>query len=205
MNELVEIWKPVMGYEGLYEVSNLGRVRSLDRKVNHKESGFYQTIKGKIKSTKLNNSGYEIVSLFKNNKEKTCLVHRLVAQAFLPNPDNLPEVNHINEDKTANSVYNLEWCNSSYNKIYGTRGKRQGEKESVSVIQLTFDGCLVKRWSSMQEVMTQLGINRGNISNACSGRSKSAGGYKWKYYDTDTYLIAKMIRTIKDREKRKVA
>lgn len=209
MRELVEVWKPIMGYEGLYEVSNLGRVRSLDRYAPHRIKGCYQFIKGDIRKTKYNNSGYEMISLFKDGKEKTMLVHRLVAQAFIPNPENLPEVNHKDEDKTNNKVWvnedgsidydksNLEWCNSSYNKLYGTRGKKQSEKESIAVIQFTLDGELIRKWGSMKSVENKLGINRGNISNCCSGRCKSVGGFIWKYYDLDTYLIGKMNNNIK--------
>ena len=109
-----EIWRPVVGYEGLYEVSNLGRVRSVDRY-------YYRLHKGKVLSLSKNANGYLKVVLSCNGKCKTIKVHRIVAEAFLPNPDNLPQVNHKDEDKTNNSVDNLEWCNAKYNLSYGTR------------------------------------------------------------------------------------
>ena len=113
-----EIWRPVVGYEGLYEVSNTGRVRSLDRYVRR---NYFK--KGRI--LKLNDRrGYLFVELCLNNKTKNFSVHRLVAQAFIPNPDNLPQVNHIDEDKLNNRVENLEWCDSKYNSNYGTRKDR---------------------------------------------------------------------------------
>ena len=197
MTEINEIWKPVVGYEGFYECSNMGRVKSVDRYVSHIYEGEYQFIKGRIRKTKLNNGGYEMLSLFRDGKEKTCLVHRIIAEAFLPNPYNLPEVNHKDECKTNNFVENLEWCDREYNLYYGTRRQRQAEKEMVPVIQYTKDGMLIKKWDSMQSVMDDLGINRGNISNCCSGRCKSVGGYKWKYYDKETYLIGIMNNNIK--------
>lgn len=197
MEEINEIWKPVVGYEGLYECSNMGRVKSLDRYVPHRYDGEFQFIKGTIRKTKYNNGGYEMITLYKDGKEKTHLVHRLVAQAFIPNPNNLPEVNHKDENTKNNCVDNLEWCNREYNLYYGTRRQRQAEKEMVPVIQYTKDGMLIKKWDSMQSVMDDLGINRGNISNCCSGRCKSVGGYKWKYYDKETYLIGIMNNNIK--------
>ena len=114
-----EIWRSVIGYEGLYEVSNTGLIRSLDRFVGNRNR-----IKGKILSINIKKNGYCSVALFKYGKMKRYLVHRLVAQAFLPNPDNLPMVNHKNEDKSDNRVDNLEWCTAKYNLNYGTRTQR---------------------------------------------------------------------------------
>ena len=112
-----EIWRPVVGYEGLYEVSNIGRVRSLDR-------FYYRLHKGKVLSPTKDRYGYLTVTLNCNGKSKTIKIHRLVAQAFLPNPDNLPQVNHKDEDKTNNNVDNLEWCTAKYNVNFGTRQER---------------------------------------------------------------------------------
>ena len=122
MNE--EIWRPVVGYEGLYEVSSYGRVRSLDMyvKVGY---GNYRLHKGKVLSPAKDTGGYLKVNLYCNGKQKTIDVHRLVAQAFLPNPDNLPQVNHKDENKTNNRVENLEMCNAKYNLSYGTRNIRE--------------------------------------------------------------------------------
>lgn len=113
MNE--EIWKPVVGYEGLYEVSSYGRVRSLDR--YDSKNRFW---KGRILKLSDDGRGYLDVQLCSNGKVKHHLVHRMVAQAFIPNPDNLPQVNHRDEDKTNNRVENLEMCDAKYNINYGT-------------------------------------------------------------------------------------
>ena len=119
-----EIWRPIVGYEGLYEVSSYGRVRSLDRYVKGKS---YRLHKGKVLSPGKNSRGYLSAVLSYNGKHKAITVHRLVAETFLPNPDNLPEINHKDEDKTNNSVDNLEWCDRSYNNNYGTARIRAKE------------------------------------------------------------------------------
>ena len=113
-----EEWRPVVGYEGLYEVSNTGQVRSLDK---YDSLGVFWI--GKLLS-KLKVGGYFMVKLRKDGIQKMCLIHRLVAQSFIPNPLNLPQVNHKDEDKTNNMVDNLEWCDAKYNMNYGTRQKR---------------------------------------------------------------------------------
>ena len=114
-----EIWRPVVGYEGLYEVSSLGRVRSLDRYVKY-SNGRINLHKGRILSPGKDTNGYLFVILTCNGKHKLIRVHRLVAQTFISNPDDLIEVNHKDEDKTNNSVDNLEWCDRKYNLNYGT-------------------------------------------------------------------------------------
>lgn len=120
-----EIWRPVVGYEGLYEVSSYGRVRSLDRYDSRNRFR-----KGRILKLSDNGRGYLIVGLHSNNKVKNFLVHRLVAEAFLPNPENLTEVNHKDEDKSNNCVDNLEWCNRNYNINYGT-AKIRGRETAI--------------------------------------------------------------------------
>lgn len=127
-----EVWKDIPGYYGYYQVSNIGRVRSCDRKVFIPNYGrwctpSYKFYRGEIKKLKYNNNGYLRVQLYKNNKEKSWLVHRLVAIAFIPNPYNLPEVNHKNEMKTDNRVENLEWTDHRTNCHYGTRIERCAE------------------------------------------------------------------------------
>ena len=116
----MEEWKSIPGYEGLYEVSNLGRVKRIKRydRFNHK-------IVSKLLKPSYNTNGYYIVQLSNNGFKKSKLVHRLVAQLFIPNPDNLPQVNHKDEDKTNNIVDNLEWCDSKYNNNYGTLQQRR--------------------------------------------------------------------------------
>lgn len=124
-----EIWKDIKGYEGLYQVSNLGKVRSLDRKVIQ-FNGFRnieRLYKGRILKTSKSANGYKRVILYDINKKKTVNIHRLVAEVFVPNPTNLPQINHIDEDKTNNCDNNLEWCNSKYNINYGNRNKKASE------------------------------------------------------------------------------
>ena len=119
-----ECWKYIIGYEGLYEVSNLGRIRSLPRLTGARNNKT-RLVKGKVLKPYLQNNGYEIVDLFLSpNNKKHFLVHRLVAEAFIPNPDNLQEVNHKDEDKCNNNIDNLEWCDHAYNNNYGTKIER---------------------------------------------------------------------------------
>ena len=166
-----EIWCPIKGYEGLYEVSDQGRVRSL------------KFGKERILKTGITPQGYLFVSICKNGEQKKCKVHRIVAQAFIPNPDNLPEVNHKDEDKTNNSVSNLEWCDRKYNINYGTHNQRMAEKKSKSVLQYTKSGEFVKEWKSGIDVQRNLGYLQNYISSCCTGRYKSAYGFIWKFKD----------------------
>ena len=174
-----EIWKDIEGYEG-YQVSSEGRVRSLDRWVVYK-NGKKRFRKGMILKPFLNNCGYFQVYLGKNGKQKWLKVHRLVAKAFIPNPDNLPEVNHINEfDKTDNKVENLEWCDRSYNVNYGTGVQRRREKQGKKVYQYTTDNQLVKVWDSLSECVRN-GYYNTCITKCCMGVYKQHKGYKWSY------------------------
>lgn len=182
-----EIWKDIQGLEGYYQVSNLGRVRSLKR-LSSKIKRFYG---GNILIPQKTRKGYLQVCFSKYGAwVLTARVHRLVAEAFLPNPDNLQEVNHKDEDKTNNRVDNLEWCNSMYNHLYGTRLKRVAEKLSKKVGQYK-DGKLIKIWGSVTEAAKTLGLNKGNLAAVCRGTPyfkdgrmytpQSCGGYQWKY------------------------
>jgi hypothetical protein len=181
-----EIWKPIEGYEGLYEVSNLGRVRSLDQvktKPHPRNTSMTMTYKqkGKILKRKINTSGYLYVDLWKDKRPHTIVVHRLVAMAFIPNPDNLPEVNHIDEDKTNPVVTNLEWVTKSENMRHGTCGQRMGRKHWKSVVQMDMDGNVIKVWECAQHAHEELGISHTQIIAVCRGKCGSAGGFKWKY------------------------
>ena len=122
--------KPVKGYEGYYEVDQFGRVFGLERiiKVNDNGRNYEKPIAGKQLKQSMHTKGYKTVSLTKDGKTKTLFVHRLVAEAFIPNVDNLPMVNHKDEDKTNNFVENLEWCTNDYNINYGTARRRQAKK-----------------------------------------------------------------------------
>lgn len=132
---------------------------------------------GRVLKGQKNSSGYMQVCLCKNGKQKTFKVHRLVAEAFIPNPDNLLEINHRDEDKTNNTVENLEWCTRKYNNNYGTRIKRV----SKQVLQLRKDGSLVRVWPSTNEIQRQLHFDSGFISACCRGKYHTAYGYKWCY------------------------
>lgn len=124
---MTEIWKDIKGYEGVYQVSNLGRVKSVRRYCSGNKHTYNEHL------LKFGTTGcYYQVSLWKNNKPKWFLVHRLVAGAFIPNPDDLPQVNHKDENKLNNNVNNLEWCDAKYNSNYGT-GKERMRKSLMGV------------------------------------------------------------------------
>lgn len=194
---MTEEWRPVVGFEGLYEVSSLGVVRSLDRQVNSK-NGSKKSIPSKIIAVKKTKFGYLAVHLSKDGKDCNRLIHRLVAEAFLPNPEGLPQVNHKDENKTNNAVWNLEWCNAAYNNAYGTHNERckesnKGRKPTVKAIQKAAekhkkpvialkDGVVVLRYESAADA------NRDNkkfsyigISACCNGRLDTYRGYKWQF------------------------
>jgi hypothetical protein len=158
-----EQMKDIKDYEGLYQVSNLGTVYSV-------KSGKFL----KPRKTKL---GYILIDLYKNNKQKTYYLHRLVAQAFIPNPLNLPEVNHKSEIKTDNRVENLEWMSHKENINYGSRTERCSKK----VLQFTREGEFVAEYSSTHEAERQTGIYFQSISQCCKGKRHSAGNYIWRY------------------------
>ena len=159
-----EIFKEIEGYEGLYQVSNYGRVKSL-------HYGKERILRQQV------NFGYCCVYLRNQNKErKNCLVHRLVAQAFIDNPNNLPQINHRDEDKTNNHVTNLEWCTPKYNANYGTRNKRQGEKICKPVMCVE-TGVV---YPSLKEAGEAVQGFKSNIW-ACCNNKHTYKGYHWKY------------------------
>lgn len=164
-----EIWKPVNGYEDLYEVSNYGRVRCIKN--------------GYIKKTYTQKNGYVSIHLSKNDITKNYLIHRLVALAFIQNndPTNKTEVNHKDEDKTNNCADNLEWCTRSYNMSYGGAVKRMAQKHSNPVIQYTLEGEYVNYFNSSMEVKRCYGFDNSLIGLCCKGVYKQAYGYIWRY------------------------
>lgn len=171
----MEQWKDITRYEGLYQVSNLGNVRSLVR--NKKTSDPTQWRSLKLIERK--RDGYIEVSLSKNNVSVRRKVHRLVAEAFVDNPMNLAEVNHKDENRSNNRADNLEWCTHKYNIDYGTRNKRIAKSISKPVCQM-LDGVVVKRWNSISEA-TQFGFDSGRISDCCNGKAKHHKGYEWQF------------------------
>lgn len=172
-----EEWKQVAGYEGLYEISNLGRVKSL--KANKGKVREKILRQGKMKN------GYLKVIFHKEGKVKTFLIHRLVATAFLDNPSNLRCVNHKDENKENNCVDNLEWCTHQYNVNFGTCQKRISDKLSKQVYQYTKDEKLVAIWDSTKECKLR-GFSQGNVSQCCRNCFKREGnnvykGFIWSY------------------------
>jgi hypothetical protein len=167
-NDMVEIWHDIEGYEN-YQVSNMGRVKSL----NYNHTGKEKIMKAK------KDKGYFRVQLYKDGKPKFYSVHRLVATSFLPNPNNLSQVNHIDEDKSNNIVDNLEWCSAKYNSNYGTRIQRIVEKNNKQV--LCVETGVV--YTSTMQVEREIGFLQCNISKACCGKYKTAYGFHWRYID----------------------
>lgn len=168
-----EIWKDIVGFEG-YQVSSLGRVRSF---------------KGTIRVLSPNKSSrYCQVTLFREGERHYRKIHRLVAEAFIPNPNNLPFVNHKNEDKTDNRVENLEWCDAKYNNNYGCRIMRMASSLSGKDIplkyraieQIDFNGNIVRTYEAIKQVVEH-GYNQSTICNCCKGRTKTAYGFYWRY------------------------
>lgn len=181
-----EIWRDVVGYEGLYQVSSIGRARSLPRMTKKGIRG------GKILKPWLSGSGYLMVWLYNNTGRQEFLVHRLVGTVFADmvgwaedakgRPFEELQINHKNEfEKTNNHISNLEWITREGNLKYGTRTERIAKALSKPVAQKTKDGELVKIWSSLHEIQRQTGWNCGNISACCSDKRKSAYGSIWEY------------------------
>lgn len=177
-----EIWKDIKGYEGSYQVSNLGRVKSLTRFIKREtEPCSFYTIKERIMKLKENNRGYLTVMLSSHCKSKGFSVHRLVAEAFLENPSKLPFVNHKDENKLNNHVDNLEWCDNYYNFNYSNVKQRAREKQGKPIEQFDLNGNFIKVFNSIGEAVELLGLNRSNLCRCLSEKSSQCAGYIWKY------------------------
>ena len=181
---MVEIWKDVDGFVGLYQVSNLGRIKALGRYVKTGNGGKRYIEEHFVKPNKCKN-GYLEATFSRKQKRTVRLLHRVVAKAFIPNPDNLPEVNHKDEDIQNCQVENLEWCTSKYNANYGSRNVRMIEKRGNTkpVIQKTKDGDFIRRFDSVAEATRATGAFDSAIIKVCNGKQKTSVGYRWEYAD----------------------
>lgn len=185
-----EIWKPVVGYDGLYVVSSVGRVRSLER-VIMKSNGCRMTVKTIILKPSSDHHGYLFVYICGKDKPKRKYIHVLVAKAFIPNYDNKPCVDHINGDPRDNRVENLRWCTHKENCNFDLARKRKsiahtgkfGRDSSryKTVLQYKKDGTFIRSFCGAREAGRELHLNPSNISSVCRGDRMYAGGYIWKY------------------------
>ena len=182
----IEIWKDIKDYEGLYQVSNWGRFKNL----NYRNTG-----KERLKNPSKDVGGYLVINLRKNKETKTCYVHRIVAETFLPNTEGKPCVNHKIEGKkgkTMNFVFfnedgsvdeertTLEWATYEENNNYGTRTERAAKARSKKVIQLSLSGDLIREWESTKECGRN-GFNQGAVAACCRGERKQYKGFLWMY------------------------
>lgn len=189
-----EIWKDIKGYEGLYQVSNLGDVRS----INRRGDGTVRKLR-----FKKGRGGYHSVHLCVSGEQKACYVHRLVAEAFLPNQQNLPIVNHKDENKKNNNVRNLEWCDYSHNMRHSMNLHPEELEKRKILREKVFDGCVIRKgpykrkmpviqrsvetgeivatWSSLYEAAVENKLHGSLIKRCCDGERKTAYGFKWQY------------------------
>lgn len=161
-----EIYKEIPGYEGLYKISNYGNIYSIQKE--------------QLLKPQPSHHNYQRIQLHKNGSHKSFAVHRLVAEAFVDNPNNYNEINHKNEITSDNYYKNLEWCSHDYNIHYGNRMSKY-DLAKTPVIMMDMNGNEIARYKSQLEASKEIGISQGAISNACSGRAKTAGGAKWAY------------------------
>lgn len=171
-----EIWKDISGYEGLYQISNLGRVKSF-----RCSSKFGKPTEFILKPS-LINSGYGVVTLYSNEKKRKFQIHRLVATAFLPNPLDFPCVNHKDENKLNNCVENLEWCTYQYNNNYGTAKIRAVDTKLQNILQKTLDGVPIAKYRSAKIAASLLGCETATL--CCWCRNGFGGGYRWEYIES---------------------
>lgn len=191
----MEVWKDIKDYEGLYQINNKGEVKALEKTIWNGQGYLY--FPEKIRKLNPDKDGYLNITLSNKGKVKTFKIHRLEAEAFIPNPNNLPEVNHKDGDKTNNNVDNLEWCtrkenqkhafriglinqNGERNHMYGKLGA--DNPNSIPIYQLNKNtGDIIREYDSLASAGRDLGVNTGKICLVCQGKRNSAYGYKWKY------------------------
>ena len=198
-NDIQEIWKNIKGYEKLYQISNYGRIKSKEKYV---KTGIKNSVKvkrkEKILKNQINKNGYNYIFLSNEGKKKHMLIHRLVAEAFIPNPENKPQVNHIDGNKSNNYVDNLEWCTASENEIHaykflnkrknnGNKGKLGKENAKAKIVlQINkYTNKILNKYYGISEAERVTGISNQQISKCCLKRKGyyTAGGYVWRYAD----------------------
>ena len=176
----MECWRWIPGFEGLYQVSTRGRVRSVDRWITYKD-GSKRFIRGHVLKPVRNNCGYLRVWLSRNGKGRYVFIHRLVAETWLDNPENKPQINHLNEQKDMNDVFNLSYCTAKANVNWGTRNKRAADSQSKPVEAIDpKTGQVVFEFSSTQEAQRK-GFSQRHVSACCLGNRKHHKGYMWRY------------------------
>ena len=163
--------KDIAGYEGLYAVTSCGKIWS------YRNECFLKPV--------ADVRGYLKVNLFKDGMMKTYRIHRLVADAYIPNPENLPQINHRDENKTNNCLQNLEWCDAKYNTNYGTRNEKASNSRKKPILQFDLNGNFIREWQNATDVGREV---NGRICNCLKGRYKTACGFVWKYKDDITHL-----------------
>lgn len=176
---MIEIWKDIVAFEGLYKISNFGRVISL----NYKRQGYEKELK-----TAVEKDGYLYVTLYSSDhKQHHKKIHRLVLEAFEPNPHNLPEVNHKDENKQNNRLDNLEWCTSKYNINYGKgheKTKKAALEHQAIPVKCLNDG---KLYISAREAARDKNTHHSDILRCCKGERNTSGGYQWQYITREFY------------------
>lgn len=173
---MMEVWKDIENYEGIYQVSNYGRVRSLSRTIIC--GGYPRKLKGRILNDNIDAHGYTYYFLYKDGISKRFKGHRLVAKAFIENPHNYNFINHKDENKRNNKATNLEWCNPTYNLNYGTRS----QKYMKPIVMINpKNGEVIRKFNSLKQAESELNISHSKISNVCYGKRKTAGGYGWMF------------------------
>lgn len=185
MEQSIEIWKDVVGYEGYYQISSFGKVKRVSR------IGCFGNLIKEHPIAVYEGERYMLVTLNKLGKKRPNLLHRVIAQAFIPNPDNLPEVNHKDGNRLNNSIENLEWCTSSENQLHAYKiglqinpwiGKK-GIKHPCSkpVVKLSIDGKEIERFDSVRDAARSVKADESYLSHCCRNKNRKAGGFKWKY------------------------
>lgn len=171
-SDCTEVWKDIKGYEGFYIASNKGNIKSL----NYGNTGVCKNL---VFST--DRYGYKTVILYKNKEKRTYRVHRIIAEAFVPNPNNFPIINHKNEIKSDNRAENLEWCDARYNINYSRHGEKYSGTRPKRIYQKDKNGNVIKEWESICEAARVLGLCKSSISNCCRGKIDSYKSYIWEF------------------------